>query len=116
MAILIKRVYDRPASTDGYRVLVDRLWPRGVSKSQAKLDLWLKDVAPSPGLRQWFNHEPAKFEQFSARYKAELATNPAMAKLTEIIKRNPTVTLLYGAKDEEHNQAAVLKNYLDGSS
>lgn len=110
--IHIKRIYDEPAPADGFRLLVDRLWPRGVSKEKARLDLWLKDIAPSPELREWFNHEPDKFKEFSARYKSELAANPVVAELKKIIKENKSVTLLYGARDPQHNQAQVLKDYL----
>jgi len=112
MTIEIKRIYDPASADDGYRVLVDRLWPRGISKEQAKLDEWLKEVGPSDELRQWFNHDPAKFKDFSIRYKRELDANPAFNQLKEIIKRHKKVTLLYGAKDPDHNQAVVLKSYL----
>lgn len=112
MAVFIKRVYDAPAKDDGYRVLVDRLWPRGVSKQEADLDIWLKDIAPSPELRQWFNHEPEKFAEFSARYEDELSKNPAVDELKSIIKDHKTVTLLYGAKDPKNNQAAALKKFM----
>lgn len=106
--IAIKRIYASPSKADGYRVLVDRLWPRGVSKDKAKLDEWLKDVAPSDELRKWFNHDPAKFAEFKKRYERELAQNPALETLRSIVKEHGTVTLLYGAHDAEHNQAAVL--------
>jgi uncharacterized protein YeaO (DUF488 family) len=112
MSVAIKRVYDSASTGDGFRVLVDRLWPRGVSKEEAKLDLWLKDIGPSNELRQWFGHDPAKFDEFSKRYKKELADNPAVEELRKIVKDNDKVTLLYGAKDPDHNQAVVLKDYL----
>lgn len=112
MSLNIKRVYDNPSSDDGFRVLVDRLWPRGVSKEKAQLDLWLKEVAPTPELREWFNHEPAKFKEFSARYQHELDKNPAVDELKKIVKDHKTVTLLYGAKDPKINQTAVLQDYL----
>lgn len=112
MSVAIKRVYDDASTSDGFRVLVDRLWPRGISKDRAKLDLWLKDIGPSDELRQWFNHDPAKFEQFATRYKKELADNPAVEELRKVINDNDKVTLLYGAKDPDHNQAVVLKDYL----
>lgn len=111
MKVEIKRVYDKPSADDGFRVLVDRLWPRGVSKERAKLDLWLKEVAPSTELREWFGHDPAKFKEFSKRYKAELKQNPAAKELADIVKKHKKTTLLYGAKDPD-NQAAVLKSYL----
>jgi uncharacterized protein YeaO (DUF488 family) len=112
MHVVVKRVYEDPTTKDGYRVLVDKLWPRGVSKAKARLDLWLKDVAPSTELRQWFNHDPARFDEFSARYQTELDKNPAVAELSKIVKEHKTVTLLYGAKDPKINHATVLKKYL----
>lgn len=112
MPVVIKRVYDEPAAADGYRVLVDRLWPRGVSKQRAALDAWLKDIAPSPQLRTWFGHKPERFAAFSARYDAELKTNPAVDELRQIIKEHDTVTLLYGARDPKINHAIVLLKYL----
>lgn len=110
----IKRIYEEASKTDGFRVLVDRLWPRGVSKEHAALDEWRKDLAPSTELRKWFDHDPAKFEEFSNRYRNELADNPEFAAAKKEWKNHPKVTLLYGAKDEEHNEAAVLLNLLDG--
>lgn len=112
MTVSIKRIYDEPAASDGYRILVDRLWPRGIRKEAAALDLWLKDIAPSPDLRTWFGHDPAKFDEFRARYISELEHNPAVAELRDIIARNPTVTLLYGAKDPQINHAIVLRDFL----
>ena len=112
MPIKIKRVYDAYSEDDGFRVLIDRLWPRGVSKQKARLDLWLKDIAPSPELRQWFGHDPARFKEFSARYKAELDTNPAVSQLRSITNEHKQVTLLYGARDSKINHASVLKAYL----
>lgn len=113
VTILLKRIYDEPEGSDGYRVLVDRLWPRGISKDKAKLDAWLKEVGPGNDLRQWFNHDPAKYEDFRRRYEKELADNPALAELKDIIKDHDTVTMLYGARDPEHNQAQVLKALLE---
>jgi uncharacterized protein YeaO (DUF488 family) len=113
MALQIKRVYEAPAADDGFRVLVDRLWPRGVSKEKAKLDLWLKEVGPTDELRKWFNHDPAKFNEFATRYKKELEQNPAFEQLQKVTKDNKTVTLLYSAHDEQHNQAVVLKTALE---
>jgi uncharacterized protein YeaO (DUF488 family) len=116
MAFSIKRIYDDPAPADGYRVLVDRLWPRGVSKERAALDLWLKEVSPSPELRMWFNHQSDRFVDFSARYVSELDTNPAAVELEQLGQRNPTVTLLYGARDPKINHAIVLADYLASAS
>jgi DNA-3-methyladenine glycosylase len=115
MNLQIKRVYEQPSLSDGYRVLVDRLWPRGVSKEAAKLDEWCKDVAPSNELRQWFGHQPERFEEFSKRYRAELADNPAIQELKDLIKNKSTVTLVYSAHDETHNQAVVLQGVLSKS-
>jgi uncharacterized protein YeaO (DUF488 family) len=112
MTIAIKRVYEAALPSDGYRVLVDRLWPRGVSKEKADLDLWLKEVAPSPELREWFSHLPERFDEFSARYTAELDENPAVGSLREVAAAHDTVTLLYGARDPRVNHAAVLLAYL----
>lgn len=113
MTVRIKRVYEQADDADGFRVLVDRLWPRGVSKDRAHVDLWLKDVAPSTGLRHWFHHEEQLFDEFSARYRAELDANgDAVAELRDVVGQHPVVTLVYGAKDEHHNQAVVLSDYL----
>ena len=103
-----KRIYDEPSADDGYRVLVDRLWPRGVSKERAALDEWDKDIAPSSDLRTWFGHEPANFDEFRARYEDELKQNPAVAALLKRTEGKSVVTLLYGAKDRQDNQAVVL--------
>jgi uncharacterized protein YeaO (DUF488 family) len=112
MKILVKRIYEPAAKSDGFRVLVDRLWPRGISKSDAKLDLWLPDIGPSTALRQWFNHDPARWEKFQRRYHAELKQKTAL--LTAITEQATTrpVTLLYSAKDEQHNQAVTLRSFL----
>jgi len=113
MTVKLKRVYDPPKPADGFRVLVDRLWPRGVSKSSARIDLWLKEIAPSAALRKWFGHDPLKWDAFRARYFRELQKNPkAVAQLNEIIRNGP-VTLLFAAKDQEHNNAVALKEYLE---
>lgn len=111
----IKRIYEPAEASDGYRVLVDRVWPRGMSKDKARVDEWLKDVGPSNELRQWFGHDPAKFAEFQRRYEKELAANPALTHLQDITTQQSTVTLLYGARDTEHNQAIVLKDYLANS-
>jgi len=114
MAIQIKRVYEKPSKTDGYRVLVDRLWPRGISKEKAHLDLWLKEIAPSTELRKWFGHDPEKWKTFQKRYKAEIAVNKlSFEELKEIIKKNDTVTLLYAARDEKHNEAVVIRDLFE---
>ncbi|MCW5875679.1 MAG: DUF488 domain-containing protein [Anaerolineales bacterium] len=111
----LKRIYDPPSPNDGFRVLVDRLWPRGLRKEAARLDLWLKDIAPSPELRTWFGHDPAKFAEFTKAYRAELDANPAVKQLSELGKAHSRITLLYAAKDEQVNHAVVLAKYLAGS-
>jgi uncharacterized protein YeaO (DUF488 family) len=111
--IKIKRIYEKPAKEDGWRVLVDRLWPRGVKKEAAHLDAWMKDVAPSDALRKWFGHEPKKWGDFQRRYRSELAKKRELvAELKKMAKEHGTLTLLFGAKDEEHNEAVVLANAL----
>lgn len=117
MSLKLKRVYDPAEASDGFRVLVDRVWPRGLTKEKAHVDLWLKEVAPTTALRKWFGHDPAKWPEFQKRYRAELAADPAAAALTElrsVIKKHRTVTLIYGAKDTEHNQAVVVHDRLAG--
>lgn len=110
--IRIKRAYDPPQKSDGARVLVDRLWPRGIRKERAALTLWLKDIAPSTELRQWFGHDPSRWKEFERRYRAELAHNEeAVARLADLLKLGP-VTLLYGAHDPAHNQALVLAAFM----
>jgi uncharacterized protein YeaO (DUF488 family) len=112
-AITIKRAYAAPGDGDGYRILVDRLWPRGLRKETAHLDLWLKDIAPSPALRSWFGHEPARFAEFGKRYVAELKANVgAVAEIERILAQTP-LTLVYAARDETHNHALVLKTFLE---
>ncbi|GAA1059778.1 DUF488 domain-containing protein [Agromyces bracchium] len=113
MAIAIKRVYDAPEASDGVRVLVDRLWPRGVSKERAELDEWLKDAAPSPELRtEWHHADADRFDEFAARYRAELDGNPAAQALLALAGERERVTLLYGARDAVRNHAAVLRDWL----
>ena len=114
MTIAIKRVYDPPGPSDGFRVLVDRLWPRGLTKEKAALDLWAKDIAPSTALREEFNHNPEKFAEFKKHYRLELSKNPALAAFRQELKR-PKVTLLFGARDLKINHAAVLADYLGGT-
>jgi uncharacterized protein YeaO (DUF488 family) len=112
MSVRLKRAYEQPASSDGYRVLVDRLWPRGVRREEARLDEWAKELAPSATLRRWFAHDPARFGEFRRRYTAELAAQEE--KLGELRRRarNGTLTLVYGARDQEHNDAVVLAEIL----
>ena len=114
MKIKMKRVYEGPETTDGFRVLVDRLWPRGLSKDDASLDLWAKDVAPSPALRSWFAHREDRFAEFTARYMAELERNPAVDELFAMLRPYAVVTLLFGARDPRLNQAVVLADHLRG--
>jgi uncharacterized protein YeaO (DUF488 family) len=111
--IAVKRVYDPPARSDGFRVLVDRLWPRGLSKRKARVDLWLRDLAPSNALRKWFGHDPEKWPEFARRYKTELQKNKeALAELRKARREHAQITLLYGAKDVEHNNAIALLKFL----
>ncbi len=112
--IQLKRVYEKPSRKDGLRILVDRLWPRGLTKERAAVKLWLKDVAPSTELRKWFGHDPAKWKQFQVRYRKELREKKDAVKLLKEKCEEHTVTLMYGAKDEEHNEAVVLKSIFDG--
>jgi uncharacterized protein YeaO (DUF488 family) len=112
MNIRIKRVYEPYTGTDGYRILIDRLWPRGISKENGHIDKWLKEVAPSTDLRKWFNHEPEKWPQFCAKYKAEVKGSTALDELLTDIHDHKTVTLLYGARDERHNQAIALERII----
>lgn len=108
----LKRAYEAPELDDGFRILVDRLWPRGVSKSSAQIDFWLKEIAPSSELRKWFGHDPSKWPRFRDRYFRELDKNPeAVDQLREHLRRGP-VTLVYGSKDREHNDAVALGEYL----
>jgi uncharacterized protein YeaO (DUF488 family) len=112
--IIVKRIYDEPGPNDGTRVLVDRLWPRGIKKENAAIDLWLKEIAPSNELRKWFQHDPAKFAEFRQRYETELHApehQAALTKLHQLAKQGP-LTLLFAAKDNEHNNARVLRDIL----
>jgi uncharacterized protein YeaO (DUF488 family) len=110
--IRIKRAYDPPESADGTRVLVDRLWPRGLAKADAQVDVWAKDAAPSNDLRHWFAHDVARWLEFRARYRAELANNPGLGELRRMAAQATTLTLLFAAKDAEHNNAVVLRDVL----
>ena len=109
----LKRAYEPASKDDGFRVLVERLWPRGVTKSKARLGLWLKDVAPSPELRKWFGHDPDKWPEFQKRYRAELRQQRDALDFLRDKSATGTVTLVYGSKDEEHNAAAALKRVLE---
>lgn len=111
-AIKIKRVYEK-AEKDEYRILVDRLWPRGLTKEQAAIDLWLKEIVPSSELRKWFGHDPEKFLEFRARYVEELAQNPAVATLSNLLTQHKNVALVYAAKSEDINHAVVLKEFME---
>lgn len=114
MTIKLKRVYDPPADTDGYRVLVDRLWPRGLSEEVAHVDLWLRRIAPTTELRKWYSHEQDKWPEFQRRYREELAGHRELLELIGDIERHrKTVTLLFGAKDETHNEANVILESLE---
>ena len=113
--IRLKRAYEPAGPDDGFRVLVDRLWPRGVSKARADLDLWLKAVAPSAKLRSWWGHDPERFAEFARRYHAELNANPAVGELADIVASHPLTTFVYAARDPAVNHAVVLRDYLAGS-
>lgn len=113
MDIKIKRIYEKPEPEDGYRILIDRIWPRGVSKENAKLDNWIKEIAPSTELRKWFNHKEERFEEFSEKYVQELYKFPKITKDLIGKAKEKRLTLLYGAKDEKHNQAVILKQFLE---
>jgi len=111
----IKRIYLPAQTADGYRVLVDRLWPRGVSRQKARLDLWLKEIAPSDALRKWFGHEPERWPEFKRRYRKELRAKPDLVRqLRQVQKEHGKVTLLFSAHDEERNNAVALLNFLQG--
>jgi uncharacterized protein YeaO (DUF488 family) len=111
--IWLRRAYDEPTRNDGFRVLIDRLWPRGVTKDEARIDLWMRDIAPSDDLRRWFGHDPARWEEFEARYRAELTDKGD--EVDQLVERaaNRRVTLVYGAHDKRHNNAVVLRELLD---
>ncbi|WP_341019017.1 DUF488 domain-containing protein [Brevundimonas diminuta] len=112
MKVALKRVYEPPSDADGTRILVDRLWPRGLSKDRARVDLWLKQIAPTTELRQWFGHDPAKWTEFQHRYRAELEANGDVVPELKAALADGPATLVYGARDEEHNDAVVLAAYL----
>ncbi len=111
--LFVRRAYEPAAADDGFRVLVDRLWPRGLRREAAAVDLWFRDIAPSPELRTWFGHQPARWEPFRARYRAELDANPsAVLRMTALLRAHDRLTLLYAARDPVHNHAVVLRDYL----
>jgi uncharacterized protein YeaO (DUF488 family) len=112
--IKIKRIYDMQGPKDGARILIDRLWPRGIKKEDAKIDLWIKEIAPSDELRKWFGHKPEKWNEFKRKYSSELNTKKDLCN--EILNKGKVnITLIYAAKDEEHNNAVVLKDFLEGN-
>lgn len=116
MPLKIERIYTKPVDMNGYRILVDRVWPRGISKVNAALDDWFKNIAPTKELRQWFNHEPEKYPEFKTRYEAELTANPDLPEFLALIKdkiNHGNVIMLFGAKDETHNQAVVLQEFIE---
>jgi len=115
MAIKVKRIYEPFAKADGYRILIDRLWPRGIKKEDAHIGAWMKEVAPSTELRKWYNHEHEKQQQFITKYRTEIDGSAAFEELAALIKKHKIVTLLYAAKDEEYNHALVLKDFLMGN-
>lgn len=112
--IRLKRVYEPADRDDGARVLIDRLWPRALRKADAALDLWLKEIAPTPELRKWFDHDPSRFDEFAERYRSELAGNPGPINSVRELTEQGRVTLLYGARDQRINHAVVLARFLDG--
>ena len=114
--IVLKRAYEKRSNDDGFRILVERLWPRGLTKQRAAVDLWLKDVAPSPELRKWFGHDPAKWEQFQKRYWKELEKKDEAVRLLKQKAKKGPVTLVYAARDEDHNGALALKRFLEKHS
>ncbi len=112
MKLKIKRIYEKPQKEDGVRILVDRLWPRGLGKEDAQIDLWLKEIAPSDGLRKWFNHEPEKWDEFKRRYLEELGNKTQELETIRSYIKKGRVTLVFGAKDERYNNATALMEYL----
>ena len=114
MKVNLKRIYDEYEDADGLRILVDRLWPRGIKKEKAQIDVWMKGVAPSTALRKWFSHDPRKWQDFVSKYKEELHGSMAFRELMTLVKKHKTVTLLFTARDEKHNQAVALKKFVEG--
>lgn len=115
MTVKLKRAYETPDKNDGTRILVDRLWPRGLTKAKAAIDVWLKEIAPSTELRKWFGHDPKKWRNFRGRYRTELKQHADQLKLLKSKAKEGTVTLVYGARDQEHNEAVVLKQLVERS-
>lgn len=113
MTIKLKRAYETPEKSDGFRILVERLWPRGVTKTNANIDLWMKEIAPSTELRKWYSHDVEKWPEFEKRYKQELKENRDLVAELKSIVREKNVTFIYAAHDEEHNSAVVLKEYIE---
>ena len=113
MTVKIKRAYEPPDESDGARILVDRLWPRGLTKEKASIDLWLKEIAPSTELRKWYAHDPAKWKSFRRRYETEISHKEDLVKILKQKAREGTITLIYGARDEKHNEALILKQLLE---
>lgn len=114
MAIFLKRAYEEVQEDDGFRILVDRLWPRGLSKDVAKIDLWMKEIAPSTTLRKWFAHDPLKWDKFKESYIKELDNNAnTVNEFLNLVKQHDKITLIYGAKDTKHSQAKILKEYIE---
>ena len=114
--IRLKRVYEPPSVGDGVRVLVDRLWPRGLSRQEASADFWLKDAAPSGALRRWYGHDPRRWKRFARKYRAELAREPGVLDVLDDLRRRAPLTLLFGARDEAHSHAVVLREVLEERS
>lgn len=113
VVLKLKRIYEAPQNSDGYRILVDRIWPRGVSKERAAIALWLKEVGPSTGLRKWFGHDPVRWLEFQKRYRQELRGRPELtARIKQLEKEHGVVTLVFSARDEERNQAVVIRDFL----
>lgn len=112
MALKVKRIYEEPKKADGFRILVDRLWPRGIKKEAAEIDLWLKEIAPSDALRKWFNHDAKKWTEFQKRYAKELTNKKELLSIINKEAKKRTVTLLFGTKETEHNNAVALQNFL----
>ena len=113
MMIKIKRIYEKYSPDDGFRILIDRLWPRGVSKDDAHVDVWFREIAPTDHLRKWFSHDPKQWEQFKKKYIKELKENkPSLDKIKDLKKEHKIITLIFSAKDEQHNNAVVLSEFL----